>query len=286
MIGASNPKVSIIFTAFKSRGNIPALIEALEAFAKARLGILRIQAVFVVDGCPIGSVDALKSSLSCPTTFEWKVIELTRNCGAPFAQRSGLESADGDFFTGYACDLQEPFTFIDDALKAIETKNVEIVFGQRRERKDPLNVKLFSAMFWTFYSKFISPDIPRGDLDLFFCTRFTRDTLMRLKEDNQFIIGLLLWIGFPHAIVSYDRAQRMIGKSSWILRKRVNYLLDSVYSFSDLPLKLIIFHRDYGVLYFGYFWDHAHHRQMAERHQHPRLCGDIGHDLLFRRLAG
>ena len=51
------------------------------------------------------------------------------------------------------------------------------------------------------------------------------------------LIGLLFWIGYRRTLVPFDRLQRSTGKSGWSLRRRYRYLLDSLFSFTDLPIR-------------------------------------------------
>ena len=39
--------------------------------------------------------------------------------------------------------------------------------------------------------------------------------------------------------VPYDRLARKQGKSGWTLRKKITYLLDSIFSFTDIPITLL-----------------------------------------------
>ena len=66
------------------------------------------------------------------------------------------------------------------------------------------------------------------------------DQLIRLREVNSSLIGLLFWLGFRRREVPYERQKRQIGVSAWTLNKRVRYLMDSVFGFTDLPVRLLI----------------------------------------------
>ena len=46
-------------------------------------------------------------------------------------------------------------------------------------------------------------------------------------------------MGFRRSEVKYERRLRRHGKSAWTLKKKINYLQDSVFSFTDLPIKLL-----------------------------------------------
>lgn len=52
-------------------------------------------------------------------------------------------------------------------------------------------------------------------------------------------MGLLFWVGYRRVETPYRRAPRPGGKSGWTLHKRIRYLLDSVFSFTDLPIQVL-----------------------------------------------
>jgi hypothetical protein len=53
-------------------------------------------------------------------------------------------------------------------------------------------------------------------------------------------VGLLYWVGFRRLEVPYERQPRLVGTSAWGFRRKVRYLLDSIFSFTDLPITAII----------------------------------------------
>jgi hypothetical protein len=63
--------------------------------------------------------------------------------------------------------------------------------------------------------------------------------LVRLDESHSSLIGLLYWLGFRRIEVPYQRAPRQEGRSGWSLRRKVRYFLDSVYSFTDIPITIL-----------------------------------------------
>ena len=86
----------------------------------------------------------------------------------------------------------------------------------------------------------INPAIPRGGVDVFGCTREVAEAVLACDEAHSSLVGLLYWVGYPPrrgAVRSASRAHE--GRVGWSLRKRVRYLLDSVFSFTDLPITLL-----------------------------------------------
>src|SRR2546423_885749 len=61
--------------------------------------------------------------------------------------------------------------------------------------------------------------------------------LVANREVHASLPGLLLWSGFPSALVPYDRVAREEGRSRWTFAKKVKYFIDSIVSFSYAPLR-------------------------------------------------
>src|SRR5690348_6114232 len=82
--------------------------------------------------------------------------------------------------------------------------------------------------------------MPRGGVDVFGCTRQVRDRLLGLKEVNTNLIALLLWLGFRREFVPYERRARLDGSSGWSFARMWRYALDSIFSFTDLPVRALL----------------------------------------------
>ena len=50
---------------------------------------------------------------------------------------------------------------------------------------------------------------------------------------------ILTWIGIEPHVIKYDRLARSHGKSKWSIKKRINLLLDVLFSFSRKPIRLV-----------------------------------------------
>ncbi len=97
-----------------------------------------------------------------------------------------------------------------------------------------------SNIFWSMFRRFVFSDIPKGGVDVFAFNSTVCQTLLRLQESNSSLIAQLFWVGYRRAFVPYERRKRQKGKSSWTFMRKGRYLLDSVISFSDLPLQIIL----------------------------------------------
>ena len=198
-----------------------------------------MEAVFVVDGSPDRCYEILHASLpGC--AFRSKLVLLTRNFGSFAAIRVGLEVGEGDRFAVMAADLQEPPELVLQMHELLARDAADVVIGVREARMEPLRKRLPSEVFWWLYRRYVVPEVPPGGVDVFGCNRVFRDTLLRLEERHSSLIAQVFWLGFRRVEVKYMRLERLHGVSAWTMRKKINYLMDSVCAFSDLPIRLLL----------------------------------------------
>jgi polyisoprenyl-phosphate glycosyltransferase len=227
---------SIIIPIYNNEEFIPELLACCVSL-KENLG-KPSEFIFVVDGSPDNSLAKLKASLP-NAKINSKLVELSRNFGSFSAIRTGLQYAKGKYLFFMAADLQEPPSFILDSAKILENGEFDIVIGKRKDRNDGFLNDLSSNTFWNLYRKII-PNVPKGGVDIFACTQQVKDSLLQLNESNTSLIGQLYWIGFKKLDLEYSRTQRKHGVSGWTFKKKLKYLMDSVFNFTDYPLRLLL----------------------------------------------
>lgn len=228
--------LSVVIPVYRNSENISALLAAL-AELQGTLGS-QLEVVFVVDGSPDDSYDRLRAALP-RHLFRSQLLLLSRNFGSFAAIRAGLEAASGSRFAVLAADLQEPPELILEFDRLLRAGSADIVIGTRATRADSFSSRAGSGTFWAAYRRWVQPEIPPGGVDVFGCTKQVRDEILSLREANSSLIGLLFWVGFRREFVAYDRRLRQAGRSAWTLAKKVRYLSDSVFNFTDLPVRLL-----------------------------------------------
>lgn len=198
-----------------------------------------MEVVFVVDGSPDNCYEVLKARLPA-AAFSSQLLLHSRNFGSFAAIRSGLGVARGEYMGVMAADLQEPTSLQIEFLTYLQGGDFDVAVGTRTSRDDPASTALASQLFWWGYRALVNKAIPRGGVDVFACNRRFRDELLKLEESNTSLVGLIFWLGFRRVEVGYRRVTRKYGKSAWSLSRRVAYLLDSVFSFTDLPIRILV----------------------------------------------
>jgi glycosyltransferase involved in cell wall biosynthesis len=228
--------LTLVIPVYRNETNLPDLLTAVAALDVQLDGELEV--VFVVDGSPDRCYEILREKLPMQP-FRSKLVLLSRNFGSFMAIRTGLQNGSGDRFAVMAADLQEPPELVLEMNRVLLRKDIDVVVGVREGRQDPWATRTASKIFWGLYRRYVIPEIPPGGVDMFACNKAFRDTLLTLDERHSSLIAQIFWLGYRREVVTYTRQERVHGKSAWTLRKKINYLMDSVFSFTDLPIRLL-----------------------------------------------
>lgn len=234
--GKADTAFSVVIPVYRNRESLPELLQQVASMNEMLHG--RLEAVFVVDGSPDTSYDYLKQALPAQA-FRSLLLGLSRNFGSFAAIRAGMTEAHGPHFAVMAADLQDPPEVVLDFFKVLGEGNADVVVGVRSVRSDPWSTRMASGLFWGTYRRLIQPQLPPGGVDLFGCNDAFREHLVKLPELNTSLVGLIFWLGFRRASITYVRRPRPYGKSAWSLRRKMRYLADSVFAFSDLPIRVL-----------------------------------------------
>src|SRR5579872_334234 len=229
--------LSLVIPVYRNEENLSRLL--------AELGSLRqhfqddLEVVFVVDGSPDRSLEILRERLP-NETLNSQLVSLSRNFGSFSAILAGLTVGTGDYFAVMAADLQEPPDLILRFHQMLKSDTADVVFGYRSKRSDPWLSDAASSLFWLIYRKLVVKEMPKGGVDVFACSREVRDHLLRFREVNTNLIALLFWLGFRRHFIEYERAPRHAGVSAWTFVKKLEYCLNSIFNFTDLPVRFLL----------------------------------------------
>ena len=208
---------------------------------------LNTEVIFVDDACPENSYERLLKELD-NQDFRSQLLRHSRNFGSFAAIMSGMETSEADFIAVMSADLQEPSSLIMEFVDELMSAEADIVIGKRLNRSDGFLTELASALFWRLYKLTVISDLPDGGVDVFGCTKQVYSELVKLEESNSSLVAQLFWLGYRRKEIGYHRLPRKYGVSAWSLRKKSSYMLNSIFSFSDLPIRLLLFAGFLGIL--------------------------------------
>jgi glycosyltransferase involved in cell wall biosynthesis len=228
---------SVVVPVYGNEASLAALLERLEKLSRALDAPM--EGVFVVDGSPDGSLLLLRRLLRT-VGFPSQLVAHSRNFGSFAAIRTGMAAARGDYVAVMAADLQEPAELVEDFFVALSSGDFDVAVGTRTGRADPRTTMLLSRAFWALYRRWVHREIPVGGVDIFGCTRQVAEELIKLDESRSSLVGLLYWLGFRRIEVPYRREPRRNGRSGWSLRRKLGYFFDSIFSFTDVPIVVLL----------------------------------------------
>lgn len=197
-----------------------------------------VELIFVNDGSKNNSIDFL-ISLSQQKTFV-KVIDFSRNFGQHIALSCGYKMATGAYVGMLNVDMQEPPSEIPKLLDFIKSTNFDIVYGLSDERKTSFINRITSKSFSYILNSLTNSKMPLNVTTLRIMNRKFVDSYNSLTEKSRYIPGLETWLGFKHGYLPIIHQERAVGKSSYNFKKRLAMAVESIISFSDYPLRLIV----------------------------------------------
>jgi glycosyltransferase involved in cell wall biosynthesis len=167
-------------------------------------------------------------------------VRFARNFGAHTALTCGLHHATGDCVVALAADLQDPPETIP-ALLEEWNGGAQVVWAarHRREGEAASTVGFSRLYYWVMRHVVGMKEMPATGADFFLLDRAVVDAFARFNESNASVLALLTWMGFRQATILYGKEARLHGRSGWTLKKKLKLVVDSVTSFSYVPIRFM-----------------------------------------------
>jgi polyisoprenyl-phosphate glycosyltransferase len=229
--------LSVVVPIYNEEENIVAFHAAIEAVMSniEQLTKETWEVVYVNDGSRDTSLSLLMEIHNRDPRVA--VVEFARNFGHQAALTAGLQTARGDAVILMDGDFQDP----PDVLPRLVTawkKGAKVVLAERTSRAEKgLRGRLF-PVFYSLLGWLSDFPIPLNAGIFGLLDRQAVDAVNRLGEGNRYLPGMRAWIGFPTAVVTYDRADRAAGEPKQTLFRLIKYAMDAIFSFSYKPLRL------------------------------------------------
>ena len=229
-------KVSIIIPVYYNEHN---LIPLYDDIKKKFIECIDYdyEIVMVNDGSGDNSFEIMKELASKDKKV--RIFSLSRNFGSHAAILCGLSQCTGDCAVVKAADLQEPTELILEMVESWKNGN-NVVLAVRDGRDEPKKQILFANLYYKLVQKTALPQMPDQGFDVYLIDRKVINVLENLDEKNSALTGQILWSGFKTDKVYYHRLSREIGESKWTITKKVRLVMDTLFSFTSLPITIVI----------------------------------------------
>ena len=228
-------KVSLIIPVYYNELNLKPLYKDLKEKFIDKIDY-SYEIVMVNDGSKDKSYEVMKELADQDPNI--KIISLSRNFGSHAAVLCGLSKCTGDCAIIKAADLQEPTELILEMVESWKAGN-NVVLAVRDGRDESKRQTFFANFYYKLVQKTALPEMPDQGFDVYLVDRKVINVLENLDEKNSALTGQILWSGFRTGKVYYRRLAREIGTSKWTLRKKIKLVMDTLFSFSSLPITIV-----------------------------------------------
>jgi polyisoprenyl-phosphate glycosyltransferase len=198
-----------------------------------------VHVTYVVDPSPDKTEELLTSIAAGDPRVE--ILTMSRRFGHQMALVAGIDHSEGDIVVMLDSDLQHPPELIPELLRHWEDGS-EIVQTIRSDGVETNWLKRStSRWFYATFMKVGAIDLQAGAADYRLISRRVAQVFRKeLREHNQFLRGLVSWVGYRVTFVPFTSAKREQGKSKYRPATLLNFALNGICSFSKLPLRFCI----------------------------------------------
>jgi undecaprenyl-phosphate 4-deoxy-4-formamido-L-arabinose transferase len=230
----STPEISVVVPVFNSETTLERLYEEVSEAMEA--AGLTYELVLVDDGSTDQSwtrITELKARHGDQVTG----LRLGRNFGQHNATLAGIHAAAGRLIITLDDDLQTPPSEISKLLELHRTTDCMLAYGIYPSKKHTWFRNLGSSLLKRLFRHLVNG--VRDGSSFRLITRNLADKLQGTNQPFVFIDQVLSWHTGDVEFVDVDHRERTEGKSGYSTRKLFRLALNIIFSYTDLPLRLM-----------------------------------------------
>ena len=229
-------RITIVVPVYREAANLERLCERLD-HVTAELPSYAWEYLFVNDGSPDNSLEVLRRLAAGDPKI--KAIDLSRNFGKEVALTAGVHEAnDSDAVICMDADLQHPPEFIPTLVKEWEA-GAEIVATVRVTiERQPLLRRVGSHVYYWLMARISGLEMVSQTTDFRLYDRKVVVAFCKATERERMFRGIMDWMGFKKVYVPFRADARTEGAAGYSYAKLWRLAVNSITSFSLLPLRL------------------------------------------------
>lgn len=230
-------KLSIVATLYQSAPYIAEFYQRATIAAKELVGD-QYEIVLVNDGSPDNSL-ALGIEL-CEHDSHVLLVDLSRNFGHHKAMMAGLAQARGEHIYLIDSDLEEEPEWLSDFARLMAAESSDVVYGVQETRKGSWFERWSGELYYTILNYLINIDHPRNVVTARLMSRRYVNALLQFREQELVISCIWVITGFKQIPLAVKKHTRE-GASNYTLPKKIGLAVNTITSFSEVPLRLIFY---------------------------------------------
>jgi glycosyltransferase involved in cell wall biosynthesis len=168
-------------------------------------------------------------------------IKLSKNFGKESAIDAGLNfiKEDYSFYIIIDADNQHPTNAIIKLIEIYEKEKLDIVNTHRIDENEGFIREMFSKLFYFLLSRYSEIKIISKTTDFMLISKKVRNEFIKINEIDKTFRILIHWMGFKKKSIPIKINKRFKGKSKYNLFILTRLAINTLYSFSIFPIKII-----------------------------------------------
>lgn len=229
-------KLSIVTTLYKSEHYINEFCHRVSTVAEKLVGS-DYEIILVNDGSPDSSLEVAIKTME--TFSSVNIIDLSRNFGHHKALMTGLAHAQGEKIFLIDSDLEEEPEWLFSFDQQMEEECCDVVYGVQEKRKGGVFERYSGEIFYRFLQLLTKENLPKNITVARLMTRRYLNALLLHQEREIYIAGLWHITGFEQHAQSVKK--QAFSETTYTFTKKIALLVNSITSFSNLPLVAIFY---------------------------------------------
>lgn len=230
-----NVKISVVSPVYRGEKMVGELVRR-NVEALSGMGV-DYEIILVNDASPDESWREIAKE--CQKNPKVKGLNLSRNFGQHYAITAGLSFAQGDWIVVMDCDLQDrPEEIPNLYMKAQE--GYDSVLAQRVQRMDGWIKRMGSKCFYKVFSYLTETKQDASVANFGIYNRKVIDAVLSMGDAMRYFPTQIQWVGFKRAYLPIQHDERAEGKSTYNLSRLFRLAFDTIISFSDKPMRLMV----------------------------------------------
>lgn len=228
-------RLTIVIPVYQEEKNIYPLYGELEKVTSTHNNI-HWEYLFVNDGSRDGTFETLRKLAQQDPKV--KVLSLTRNFGKEIALSAGAHAAKADAIVCIDADLQHPPELIHQMVEEWQNGADVVIAIRKSSTESPLLRRLGSYLFYRLMLFSTGLELTPGTTDFRLIDKKVLFVFREMTERARLFRGLVDWMGFRRKNIFFHANDRLEGESTFSYRRLWQLAINSLLSFSLLPLRL------------------------------------------------
>ena len=175
----------------------------------------------------------------CTLNPRVKGLNLSRNFGQHYAITAGLTYSTGEWVVVMDCDLQDRPEEIPN-LYAQAQEGYDSVLAQRIRRSHGWFKRTASKWFYKVFSYLTETKQDASVANFGIYSRKVIDAVLSMGDAMRYFPTQIQWVGFRKAYLPIQHDERAEGESTYNLSRLFRLAFDTIISFSDKPMRLMV----------------------------------------------